>query len=217
MLPGHEAAAEGMLSHTFETIRKKGITRVVGRVNTMAPDDVSLAEKMGFTITDWGYKVYYAYEMAWGLINTPADIAEEINPQTDLPACAELAAHWYGRSPEWCLERFREMMSWETIRPELALITHLGVRKQGRLVASCLTAPNTLRPSTVANYYIYAPDEEYLKALLTGAVRKCIELGGVQTLIADLVNEHRRFEPVYRELGFRKAAEWARCEKTLAG
>jgi len=215
MLPGHEYAAELMLAHAFETIRKKGISRVVGRVNTMAPGDILLAEKMGYSITDWGHKVYYTYEMAQRAIDIPADIAEEIDPEKDLQVCAELATHWYGRSSEWCLSRIQEMMAWGAIRPELELIAHLGVRKQETLVAACLTGPNPLRPSTAANYYIYAPDEDSLKPLLVRAVGKCIDHGGIQTLIADLVNEHRSYEHVYQELGFQKAIEWARCEKIL--
>jgi len=33
--------------------------------------------------------------------------------------------------------------------------------------------------------------------------------------IADLVNEHRQYESIYQELGFRKVATWAYCEKTI--
>jgi hypothetical protein len=106
------------------------------------------------------------------------------------------------------------MMSWGTIKPEWSIIAHLGVRREGRLIAACLAAPNLLRPSTAANYYIYAPDEGSLKPLLAKSVRKCID-SGVENLIADLVNEHRGYEPIYQELGFRKVAEWARCKKYL--
>jgi len=38
---------------------------------------------------------------------------------------------------------------------------------------------------------------------------------GVHNLIADLIYEHRQYEPVYQALGFKKVADWARCERVL--
>ncbi len=63
----------------------------------------------------------------------------------------------------------------------------------------CIAAANDVRPSTAAIYYIYAPDEHSLKPML-----------------AKVVNKHRQYESVYQQLGFKKVAEWARCEKALA-
>ena len=208
MLPGHEGAAELLIETSFETLRKKSISRVVGRVTTMCPGDIRLAEKAGFAIYDWGYKVYYSYEMGWGNLDVPGNAAGEIDPGKDLEECARIAALWYKRSPEWCLSRLQE---WHAA----GVITHLGLRSQGRLVAACLTAPNNVRPSTAANYYIYTPDEHSLKPILAKVVSNCIDFG-THNVIADLINEHRQYEPVYQELGFKKAAEWARCEKSLA-
>jgi len=51
--------------------------------------------------------------------------------------------------------------------------------------------------------------------MLARVVDRCVERG-IHNVIADLVNEHRQYEPVYQELGFKKAADWARCEKALA-
>jgi hypothetical protein len=51
--------------------------------------------------------------------------------------------------------------------------------------------------------------------MLVQVVNRCVDYGA-QDLIADLVGEHRPYEPVYQELGFKKAAEWAQCEKILA-
>ncbi len=208
MLPGHEQAAGLLIERAFETLKKKGVSRVVGRVTTMCPGDVRLAEKTGFSIQEWGYKVYYAYEMGWGKLPIPGDAAEEVDPEKDLDECAELAAKWYKRPPEWCRSNLQE---WH----EAGFITHLSVRAQGRMIAACLAAPNDVRPSTAAIFYIYAPDEHSLKPMLAKVVEKCID-HGVHNVIADLINEHRPYEPVYQELGFKKVAEWARCEKTLA-
>jgi hypothetical protein len=208
MLPGHEQAAGLLIEKAFETLKKKGVSRVVGRVTTMCPGDVRLAEKMGFSIRDWGYKVYYAYEMGWGKLPIPADAAEEVDPEKELDECAKIAAKWYKHPPEWCRSNLQE---WH----EAGFITHLSVRAQGRMIAACLAAPNDVRPSTAAIFYIYAPDEHSLKPMLAKVVEKCID-HGVHNVIADLINEHRPYEPVYQELGFKKVAEWARCEKALA-
>jgi hypothetical protein len=79
-----------------------------------------------------------------------------------------------------------------------------------------MAARNDLRPSTAANYHIYAPNGSTLKALLAHIIHKCID-SRIHNIIADLINEHREFEPVYQQLGFKKVADWARCEKLLLG
>jgi hypothetical protein len=208
LLPGHEPAAELLMERAFETLKKKGVSRVVGRVTTMCPGDIRLAERVGFAIRDWGYKVYYAYEMAWGKLEVSGDAAVEVDPETDLDACAGLAARWYHRRPAWCRSLLAE---WH----QAGIITHVGVRQEGRLIAACMAAPNTVRPSTAANYYIYAPDADSLRPMLAKVISACVD-HGVEDLIADLIYEHRGYEPVYQTLGFKKAAEWARCEKALA-
>jgi tRNA A37 N6-isopentenylltransferase MiaA len=88
------------------------------------------------------------------------------------------------------------------------------MRKDGKIIASCMSAPNDVRASTAAIYYIYSPDEDSLQPMLVRVVNECVNFG-VDNVIADLINEHRQYEPVYQKLGFRKVAEWARCEKVL--
>jgi hypothetical protein len=207
MMPGHEQAAALLIEKAIEILREKGVSCIDARVTTMCPVDIKLAEASGFSIYDWGYKLYYTYEMGWGDLKISTDAATDMDPEKDLQACAGMAALWYKRSPEWCCELLQE---WH----QMGIITHVGVRERGKLVASCLTAPNVLRPSTAANYYIYTPDEHYLKPMLAQVVKKCKEFG-THNVIADLVNEHRQYEPVYQALGFRKVAEWARCRKTF--
>lgn len=207
MLPGHEQAAALLMKCAFETLREKGVSQVTGRVTSMCPGDIELAEKTGFAIREWGYKVYYSYAMDRGRLNIPADAAVEIDPGRDLEECARIAARWYNRPAEWCLSLLREWHEW-------GVITHSAVRESGRIVAACMAAPNVLRPSTAAIYYIYTPDEPRLEPLLARVVSRCVDQG-VHNVIADLINEHRAYEPVYQKLGFRKVAEWAQCEKIL--
>jgi hypothetical protein len=207
MMPGHEQAAVLLIEYAVETLKKRGVSRVTGRVTTMCPGDIRLAEEAGFYIHDWGYKVYYSYEMTRGRLGVASGGVEEIDPGNDLEECAGLAARWYQRPVEWCRSLLQD---WHAE----GIITHVCLRREGRMTAACMTAPNDVRPSTAANYYIHVPDEDSLMPLLAHVVDRCIEFG-VHDLIADLIHDHRRFEPVYRKLGFRKAAEWARCELEL--
>lgn len=207
MMPGHEQAAELLIERALTTLKEKGVSCIEARVTTMCPGDIQLAEKAGFSIKDWGYKVYYSYEMKWGKISLDSEPAQEIDPEKDLYECAKIASKWYIRSPEWCHSHLRE---WH----EEGIITHVGVRKDGKFIASCMSAPNDVRSSTAAIFYIYSPDEDSLQPMLVRVVNECVDFG-VVNVIADLINEHRQYEPVYQKLGFRKVAEWARCEKEL--
>lgn len=207
VLPGHEQAAVLLLERALKTLKKKGVRRVAGRLTTMCPENIYLAEHLGFSIRDWGYKVYYSYEMKWGKLNNSEAAAEEIDPTQDLDECALLASRWYRFSMDWCRAHLQE---WH----KAGIITHLGVRDQGTLVAACMVAPNDVRPSTAGIYYIYTPDEASLSTLLRKVVNKCVDYGS-HNVIADLIHEQRRFEPIYQLLGFKKAAEWALCEKPL--
>jgi hypothetical protein len=89
----------------------------------------------------------------------------------------------------------------------------LGIWDNGILTAACMAAPNVLRPSTAAIYYIYSPDELHLHPLLSKVVNACIQYG-TSNVIADLVNDHLKFESTYKEIGFQKVAEWAKWEKS---
>lgn len=207
MLSGNEEAAGLLMKRACENLIKKGVGRVVGRVSDMSPGDFQLAEENGFSMKDRGYKVYYSYEMAWGKLHQSDPTINEIDLTRDLKDCSELASLWYKRPTDWCQSRIKDMH-------KAGIITHIAKSKNGKLTASCLAACNPIRPSTAAIYYIYAPDTSSLKPMLARVVNKCID-HGVQNVIADLIYEHRQFEPVYQELGFKKVAEWTRCEKVL--
>jgi len=207
LLPGHEQAAELLLIRMLEVLRGRGIHLLRGRVSTMCPGDILLAEQAGFTFKEWGYKVYYSYAMAQGPLAATDKPAEEINPARDLQACSLLASRWYKSPPEACRIRLEDFHA-------RGFISHAGVRRRGKLVGSCLAAPNVLRPSTAANYYISTPDDASLRALLERVIGGCIK-SGAANLIADLIHEHRVYEAVYQELGFHRVAEWARLELEL--
>jgi hypothetical protein len=207
MLPDHEHAASLLIEKMIKILQQKGISRLFGHVTTMAPSDIQLAKDFGFEIKDWGFKVYYSYEMAQGYLYFPAEQAKEIDPVHDLEKCAEIATRWYGRDKNWCMNL---LIEWHA----RGIITHQGVWRDGSLVAASMTAPNVLRSSTAAIYYIYTPDDEKLKPMLINVVNRCIEHGTIN-VIADLIGDHLKYEPIYRQLGFRRVADWARWEKVL--
>ena len=99
MLAGHEDAAEMLIEKAFERLVQKGVSSVMGWVTTMCPENIALAEKMGFSIFDWGQKVYYSYEMDWGKLDLPTPPVEEVNPDRDLHEYARIASRWYKRPP----------------------------------------------------------------------------------------------------------------------
>jgi hypothetical protein len=173
----------------------------------MCPGDIRLAEKTGFTIYDWGYKVYYAYEMKWGKLDEGGISAVQVNPDRDLDAVSEIASIWYKRPPQWCRTH---LAAWH----KEGVIAHVGVREHGKWIASCLAASNDHRPSTAAIFYIYSPDEDCLKAMLVEVVNACVE-HGTNIVIADLISEHLQYESVYKEIGFAKVADWAQCKQFI--
>lgn len=212
VLPGHERAAEVLVRRSVEAMKERGISTVESRVTTMWEGNVELAESTGFSISQrdgWGYKVYYAYDLARGKLRIPRGEAFGIDPARDLDDCARLAAIWYRRPEVWCRRHLEE---WDASGEVLA---HLAIREAGEMVAACLVARNPLRSETLAGMmYIYAPEARHLGPLLARAIDASIGKG-IRTLLADLINEHRRFEEEYQALGFAKVAEWARCERAL--
>jgi hypothetical protein len=207
ILVGNEDAAGLLMNRAFENLINKGVSRVVGRVSDMCPGEIQLAEENGYSLEDRGYKIYYSYEMAWGKLNLSDPAIMEIDLSKDLEDCAKLASLWYKRPADWCQSRIKDMH-------KAGIITQIAKRKNGKLTASCLAARNPIRPATAAIYYIYTPYASTLKPMLAKVVDRCID-HGVQNVIADLIYEHRQFESVYEELGFKKVAEWTRCEKDM--
>ncbi|NSW53116.1 MAG: hypothetical protein HPY85_11480 [Anaerolineae bacterium] len=208
VLPGHPDAAQSLIIHAEQALRQKGIGHITGRLSTMNPQELPVMEKLGYTLRDRGYKLYYVYPMEQGRIDHPAlaQVAPVRFPD-DLDEAAALAARWYHRPAAWCREH---LVEWH----REGIISHYCIRSTSEMIAACLTAVNENRPVTAANYSIYTPDSTTLEPLLAAAVNACIT-HGIRELVADLVNEHRPYEDTYQKLGFQKAAEWVNFEKNL--
>jgi hypothetical protein len=208
MLPGHQQAADLLVKAAMERLKDKGVSCIVGRVTDMCPADIELAEKFGFSIFDWGYKLYYSYEMAQGELDYNCEGINDIDLDDPDSEILQQAVVSLKRPADWCKKLLADWHAY-------GMIAHLGVREQGKLVASCLVAPNLVRPTTAGIYCIYASDAASLRKMLGKVIQKCIASGTIN-LISDLINEHRVYESVYKDLGFEKVAKWARCELRIS-
>jgi len=209
--PGYEETSDLLIERSLEVLREKGVRKVEIQVSTMFKNRAALLERWGFAPSQdqgWGYKVYYSYDMRQGELGVDTANVSEVSASEEYDESAELAAIWYKKPKEWCKDLLDE---WHATGE---VITHPFIRKNGKMVASCMAAPNNVRKDTAAMYFVYAKDAEYLPPLLARVVGSCIQKG-CKTLIADLINEHRGYEEVYRSLGFVKSADWAVYEKEL--
>lgn len=210
-LPGYEQASDLLIEHSLEVLLKRGVRKVEIQVSTMFKNSAALLESWGFSSSqdrDWGYKIYYSYNMQQGELGVDAANVSEVSTSEEYDESAELATIWYRKPRDWCKNLLDE---WHATGE---VITHPFIRKNGKMVASCMAAPNNVHKDTAAMYFVYTKDAEYLPPLLARVVSSCIQKE-CKTLIADLINEHRGYEEVYRSLAFAKSADWAVYEKEL--
>lgn len=211
VLPGHEDAREPLLEAAIEIRRKKGIRTLWMWGSTMWPESFAWLKEHGFRVhPDYprGYKIYMTYDLDQGPLGIATDWVESVDPNHDLDEVAPLASLWYRQSPERCRAILAEMEA------EWPVVAHLAVRENEALTAACLLAPNHIRESLIAAYYISAYNPRALRQLISKSVDVCLERESA-TLLVDLVAAHRHFEPTYLDLGFEKKAEFALYEREI--
>ena len=211
-LPGHEAAVELLLRNALDRLRERKVDIAETRASTMWPESFALMKSLGYRETadrPRGYKKYVVYDLGQGpLPSTPASV-EDLDLERDAEEASRLAAIWYHRSPDAARRQLEAFAANEDT------LAQLVVRRRGEIVASCAVAANYVqRESLAAIFYIYARDAQALRVLIAGAVDRCIQ-AGFETLLVDLIYEHRHLEPTYLDLGFRQAAEWSCYENLL--
>ena len=210
-LPGHENASDLLIEKSLAVLHKKSVRKVEIQISTMFKNSAALLECWGFAPSQdrgWGYKIYYTYKILQGELDVSTENVHEVTTSEEFDESADLATKWYKMPKDWCKNLLDE---W---RATGEVITHSFIRHAGKMVASCMAAPNNVRKDTAAIYFVYVKEVEYLPPLLSRVVHSCIQTG-CKTLIADLVNEHRGYKGVYRSLGFEKSADWAIYEKEL--
>lgn len=211
-MPGHTAVKELLIDRAQEVLEGKGVNVIQTRVTTMWEGSFELIEKLGFNPEEThkpGYKVYYSYDLSAGKLDFPTDVVKDFNMEEDLEETAKLAALWYRRSKEWCKDYLRE------IEEEEELIAHFVIRDKNEMAAACVVAPNFARVGIqAAIFYIYTKEEKFLRSLIARVIASCIN-AGYESLLVDLINEHRGYEDFYKSLRFEKVAEWAIYEKVI--
>ena len=203
LYPRHEQAFPSLIEHALKIMQRKGITNVRTRGSSAVKNSFNLLEKSGFkeiATMSRGVKLYYVYELSKGLLDVDVSNAKECSTPEEFDQCAELATNWYQKPKEWVKDFLKEHY------PPDELIAHLYVEDNGKIKATCNIAPNNVVKEISAFYYIYSPNELYLKPLVAKAVSICATQG-YKTLVVDLINKHRHFEDFYFTLGFVKGAE----------
>ncbi len=211
VLPGYEETILLLIEQAIEVMKKKGVNIARTRANTMWESSFEILEKCGFKeheVHKRGVKVYSVYDLEKGSLDVPTDSVEECTTDREFEKCAELATNWYNSPIDRVKNHMRELFT-----PEFT-IAHLYVQEKNEFKAACAVAPNLTVKTIAAFYYIYAPEEKYLAPMVAKAISICIEKG-YQTLVVDLINEHRKYEDFYSQLGFTKAAEWAYYERQV--
>jgi hypothetical protein len=211
-LDGYGGVREPLLDRLTQHEREIGTSAIQVWGCTMWPDSFEWLESQGFAeCADLprGYKIYMTYRVADRPIEIPTDWVYAVSTEEDLRGAAQLASIWYKQALQQCEERIRAMAAADNA------VAHLAVRRNGHYTGACLIARNPIRPEVAAVYYVYAREYRSLRQLMSKAVAVCIEQG-CQTLLDDLINEHRCFEPTYEDLGFAKTVEYAMYEKRIA-
>ena len=211
-LPGHEAAVELLLRNALDRLRERKVDIAETRASTMWPESFALMKALGYRETadrPRGYKKYVVYDLGQGPLPATRTSAEDLDLESDLDEAARLVSIWYHSTPEAARTQMTEFASHDDT------VAQLVVRRRGEIVAACAVAANYVqRESLAAIFYIYARDAQALRVLISGAVDRCIR-AGFETLLVDLIYEHRHLEPTYLDLGFRQAAEWSCYENLL--
>ncbi|MHA2363359.1 MAG: hypothetical protein ACXAC7_05340 [Candidatus Hodarchaeales archaeon] len=214
VLPGHEEAIPLFIHHAIDVMKKKGVNIVRTRASTMWENSFEIIEQCGFKEHEEykrGIKVYSVYNLDKGPLNVAVDSTVEVGECTteeEFDQCAEIATHWYNKPKDWVKNHLKEVFT-----PEFT-IAHLFIKEDNKVQSACIIAPNEFVKTIAAFYYIYSPNELYLKPLVARAISICIEKG-YKTLVVDLIRKHRGFEEFYAELGFKKEAEFGYYEKEL--
>lgn len=162
-LPGYEDASNLLIEKSLEVLHKKGVRKVEIQISTMFKKEAALVKRWGFTPSQdrgWGYKIYYAYKMLQGELTVSAENVHEVTTSEDFDESADLATGWYKKPKDWCKNLLDE---WHATGE---VITHSFIRHAGKMVETCIAAPNNVRKDTAAMYFIYVKEVEYLPPLL---------------------------------------------------
>ncbi len=156
-----------------------------------------------------GYKLYFHYDLEKGKIEEKTVDIELFDSERDIDDCVISVSSFFKRSKEDARKDILRIDSSDD------LVSHLVIRKDGKLEGYCYALPNSLNKEIIATFHLEASNEEYLRQLLVHVIDDCLEKGEKYFLV-DVIGELLKFENVFTNLGFDKVATWGIFEKVLS-
>lgn len=211
VLPGYQDVADLLMRKIIQVLKAKGAKFIRTRVSTMRRNSIKLAEKWGFhPHKDFplGYKIYYTYNLSKGKLNYSTNDTESFNKERDLKECVERVSHYFkmlkGRVKEWILE----------VDSREDLISHIVIRKKGRLEAYCFALPHHFNPNIMATIYMDASNEHFLKQLVARTITDGIKRKH-HLFLVDIIGHLLKYKETVSSLGFENVATWGIYELRL--
>lgn len=211
VLPGYKGVADLLMGKIIEVLKSKGAKFIRTRVSTMRKNSIPLAEKWGFQPhKDFppGYKIYYTYNLRNGKLNYSTNDIESFNKERDLEECVARVS-FYFKMPK---ERVKKWILQVDSREDL--VSHIVIRKKGRLEAYCFAHPHHFNPKIMATIYLDASNEHYLKQLIARTTADGIEKKH-DLFLVDIIGHLLRYKETVASLGFENAAAWGIYELKL--
>ena len=125
------------------------------------------------------------------------------------PHQSEYVAEYFKMTQEETKDYIREL------HQDPALINHLVIRENSKLVGHSYALPNYLKPWIIATFYLAASTKDYLTQLLAKTISDCIERANCKYLLIDVIGDLHKFHPLYTKLGFENMASWAISAKLI--
>jgi len=212
VLHNDKVAGDLLMEKILEVLESKNVPFIQARASIMHTNSIELARKWGFKEHKeypLGYKLYFHYVLEKGKIEDKTDDVERFNSELDITDCAISVSNFFKVSKEKARKDILEIDSSDD------LVSHLVIRKDGKLEGYCYALPNSLNKDIIASFHLEASNGEYLRQLLVHVIDDCLEKGGKYFLV-DVIGELLKFKNVFTNLGFDKVATWGIFEKVLS-
>jgi hypothetical protein len=211
IIPGHGKVIDLLLDQIIEFYAKKGVKYIQMQASTMWEYSIETAKKYGFKpLKDFqlGYKKYYNYKLVNGTPEFPINNVQPFEKERDLSECIETVSDFFGMSR-------KSANNWIVgLETHEDLISHLIMRKEGKLAGYCYTLLNSFDPTIAATYYIDAINEDYFKQLIVKTIDDCIQKQ-CKFFLIDLLKNLLLYEDAVKSLGLTLAAQFGIYEKTM--
>lgn len=207
-LPNHKECSELLFNSAIDTLKKKGVKKLLTRVGEPYKGTIEKAKK-------WGYKysrdLYILLEVEISkLITKKSDIEIlEFDTSRDLEDMIKIFVEKLGATEEYARGNFENLINNKEIFP-----IHLIIRDENEIVGRVLAYrnPNNTKNSNFGS--LYYTDEKYFEPLLFSAVNKLKEIGAKKASLF-LIGQTIYDVDKYVAYGFSKIAKIDYYEKEI--